>query len=125
MSHYLNICASVLLGSFAFIVSVPAQSGGTWQTLAPMPSKRQELATAVLDGKIYVIGGYDIDGNSTATVEVYDPDTDTWASADPIPFAVNHNSAAVAAGKLYSFGALQARHLFTIRLTAPGRRWRR
>ena len=70
-----------------------------------MPVARQELATGVLNGKLYVIGGYDAGGNSTATVQVYNPTTDTWASAAPIPYAVNHNSAAVAGGKLYSFGA--------------------
>lgn len=77
---------------------------GSWQTKAPMPTARQELATAALDGKIYVIGGYDQNIMSTSTVEVYDPASDTWASAQPIPFPNNHNSAAVAAGKLYSFG---------------------
>jgi N-acetylneuraminic acid mutarotase len=81
------------------------QSGGTWQTRAPMPVSRQELATGVLNGKVYVIGGYDGNGNSTATVQVFNPTTDTWASANSIPFAVNHNAAAVAGGNLYSFGA--------------------
>jgi N-acetylneuraminic acid mutarotase len=77
---------------------------GSWQDLAPMPSARQELATAVLNGKIYVIAGYDSDGNSTDTVDVYNPATDSWTSAHPIPGLNNHNSAAVVAGKLYSFG---------------------
>jgi N-acetylneuraminic acid mutarotase len=81
-----------------------AQVGGTWQTLAPMPTARQELATAALNGKIYAIGGYDSSGAPTNIVEVYDPATDTWSSAHPIPRALHHNSAAVAAGKLYSFG---------------------
>jgi len=83
--------------------------GGIWQDLAQMPTARQELATAVLNGKIYVIGGYDKEGNSTDTVEVYNPSTNTWASAHPIPTAQNHNSAAVAAGKLYSFGGASNR----------------
>jgi N-acetylneuraminic acid mutarotase len=83
--------------------------GGTWQKLAPMPTARQELATAVLNGKIYVLGGYDKDGDSTDTVEVYNPSTNTWASAHSIPTAQNHNSAAVAAGKLYSFGGASTR----------------
>jgi N-acetylneuraminic acid mutarotase len=82
-----------------------AQDGGTWELGAPMPVARQELASGVLDGNVYVIGGYDENGNSTATVQVYDPITDTWTSAQSLPFAVNHNSAAVADGKLYSFGA--------------------
>ncbi len=70
-----------------------------------MPTARQELATAVLNGKIYVIGGYDSEGRSTSIVEVYNPATDRWTTAQPVPVAVNHNSAAVAGGKLYSFGA--------------------
>jgi hypothetical protein len=83
--------------------------GGTWQDLAPMPSARQELATAVLHGKIYVIAGYDSDGVSTDSVFVYNPNANTWASASPIPSVNNHNNAAVAAGKLYSFGGRTSR----------------
>jgi N-acetylneuraminic acid mutarotase len=85
-------------------VSDGQTGGGEWQTFAYMPSERQELATAVLNGKIYVIAGLNAEGLSTDTVDVYNPATDTWASAHPIPIAMNHNSAAVAAGKLYSFG---------------------
>jgi N-acetylneuraminic acid mutarotase len=87
-----------------FAGGAAAQVGGTWQTLAPMPTARQELATAALNGKIYAMGGYDNSGTPTNIVEVYDPATDTWTSAHPIPRALHHNSAAVAAGKLYSFG---------------------
>ena len=87
-----------------FVSSAAGQVGGIWQTLAPMPTARQELATAVLNGKIYAIGGYDSSGTPTNIVEVYDPATNTWTSAHPIPRALHHNSAAVAAGKLYSFG---------------------
>ena len=81
------------------------QDGGTWETRAPMPVSRQELASGVLNGKLYVIGGYDAVRASTATVQVYNPSTDTWALAHPLPYGVNHNAAAVAGGKLYSFGA--------------------
>jgi N-acetylneuraminic acid mutarotase len=79
---------------------------GEWQTLAPMPSARQELSSAVLNGKIYVIAGFDSGGASTSTVEVYNPATNSWASAQSIPIANNHNNAAVAAGKLYTFGGV-------------------
>lgn len=83
-----------------------AQTGGTWQMLASMPTARQEISAAVLTGKIYVIAGYDANGASTNTVEVYNPNTNAWAVAHSIPIANNHNSAAVAAGKLYTFGGL-------------------
>jgi len=54
------------------------QDGGTWELGASMPVLRQELATGVLDGKVYVLGGYDENRSSTATVEVYNPATNTW-----------------------------------------------
>ena len=78
--------------------------GGTWQALAPMPPPGRNSPRAVLNGKIYVIGGYDSNGSSTDSVYVYNPTTNTWTSAHPIPSVNNHNNAAVAAGKLYSFG---------------------
>ncbi len=81
------------------------QDVGTWDLGAPMPVRRQEVATGALNGRVYVLGGYDENRSSTATVEVYNPSTDTWAFAHPLPFAVNHSAAAVAGGLLYSFGA--------------------
>ena len=50
-----------------------------------MPVHRQELATSALNGKIYVLGGYDELRNSTATVEVYNPISDTWTFAHALP----------------------------------------
>jgi len=92
-----------------FLCLVFANTGrtqsGTWDLGAPMPDARQELATGVLNGKVYVIGGYDADAHSTRTLQVYNPTTDTWTLARPLPVAVNHNAAAVVEGKLYSFGA--------------------
>ena len=79
-----------------------AQSNGFWQFMAPMPTARQELASAALNGKLYTLAGYDRDLHSTALVEVYDPATNTWSTAHPLPSATNHNAAAVAGGKLYS-----------------------
>lgn len=82
---------------------------GEWTTLAAMPSQRQEISSAVLDGKIYVIAGFNSSGASLTTVEVYDPATNTWSNAAPLPIANNHNAAAVAAGKLYAFGGVSTR----------------
>src|SRR2546423_15528043 len=79
------------------------QGGATWEMRAPMPVYRQELATGALNGKLSVLGGYDLAGSSTATVEVYNPVTDTWTFAHNLPNAVNRNAAAVAGGKLIQF----------------------
>jgi len=74
-----------------------------------MPSMRQEISTAALDGKIFVIAGFDSNGMSSDTVEIYDTDTDRWSSAARLPIATNHNAAAVAAGKLYALGGTSKR----------------
>lgn len=102
-----NFPASVfgLFFCLTFASTGRTQDGGTWQTRAPMPFSRQELATAALNGKLYILGGYYLGFMSTATVQVYNPTTDTWTLAHPLPYAVNHNAAAVAGGRLYSFGA--------------------
>src|SRR4029450_408472 len=96
-----------LLTIFSSASALQAQiSYGAWRTLAPMPSSRQEVSTAVFNGRMYVIAGFDINGNSTSTVEVYQPFNNTWFPAGPIPILNNHNNAAVAAGALFTFGGL-------------------
>jgi N-acetylneuraminic acid mutarotase len=101
---------------FALGAASNGQSDGEWTNLRNMPSERQELATAVLNGKIYAIAGYtgtDFDVHSTSTVEVYNPATDTWSSAHDVPTPNNHNCAAVVAGKLYAFaGTSNATYLY-------------
>lgn len=99
----LSVPFFALLACIIGAASVRGQ-GGTWEALASMPAPRQEIAVAVLQGQVYVLGGYDANGASTATVFVYNPVTDTWTSGVSLPSAVNHNSAAVVADRLYSFG---------------------
>ena len=46
------------------------QNSGIWETRAPLPQSRQELPPGWLNGKLYVIGGYDAGAHSTGTVQV-------------------------------------------------------
>jgi len=66
---------------------------------APMVVPRYLLGAAALNGKIYVTGGLDSDGNPTARLDEYDPDTDDWTDCGGacamIPEA-RHNAALVA-----------------------------
>jgi N-acetylneuraminic acid mutarotase len=101
-----RLLGGLVISLLLAVASDGQMGGGEWQTLAPMPSARQEISTGVLNGKIYVIAGFTSEGASTNTVEVYNPATNSWASAQSIPIENNHNSAAVAAGKLYTFGGL-------------------
>ncbi len=70
---------------------------------ADMPSPRGFFGSAVVDGRIYVIGGYDSSGPS-ARVEVYDPATETWTSRASLNVARGGLRAAHVGGKIYAFG---------------------
>lgn len=77
---------------------------GTWYPLASMPTPRQEVATSVLNGEIYVIGGFNTAGQATNVVEVYNPNTDTWRRAAPLPIVNDHGAAATVLGGIIAFG---------------------
>ena len=53
----------------------------TWTSKTPPPVKVSFYASAVVDNKIYIIGGSPI-GNLT---QIYDPEADTWSFGAPIP----------------------------------------
>ena len=51
-----------------------------WEAVAPTAVARNQPRVPVLDGKLYVVGGYDGDtGNSSSSVERYDPATNARA----------------------------------------------
>ena len=104
----LTVVRSVVLLLLTALLPSAAWAGveGVWFKGPRMPSARQEISTAVLNGEIYVIAGYDRAGASTDIVEVFNPDTGEWRSAAPLPINNNHGAAATAAGTLYAFGGL-------------------
>ena len=70
----------------------------------PMPTPRAEVASAVIDGRIFIVGGFTENGQNSDIVEVYDPVTDTWSSIEPMPERLDHAMAAAVNGKLYVIG---------------------
>ena len=70
-----------------------------------MPTRRTLFVTGVVNGKIYVIGGESSLGASArATVEEYDPATDTWSQKADMPTPRTRSAASVVDGKIYVFG---------------------
>ena len=87
----------------------------TWAQKANMPTPRSAVSTAVVDGKIYAIGGEEIEKikaykgwvnkvKDLPTVEMYDPSTDTWTQKADMPTARAYLSTAVMDGKIYAIG---------------------
>ena len=73
--------------------------------LQPMNDQRMNFGAAMgVDGKIYVFGGWTSDG-ILASVECYDPATDSWSYRAPMPGPRGWLRAATAPdGTIYTFG---------------------
>lgn len=107
----------ILIGLLLIALPISTQSAppesdrGSWHTATPLPTKRTEVTAAALDGKIYVVGGFEKPslGNIlsfaiTPSVEMYDPATDRWTSKAPLPVGLHHVGIGVSGGRLYVIG---------------------
>jgi len=74
----------------------------TWTTKSSIPSQRWGSSSCVVNGKIYVIGGYN--NTSLSTVEEYDPATDTWTTKSPMPTPRWGLTTGTVNGKIYAIG---------------------
>ena len=91
---------------FGLLAATTALAQETWTPQANLPTSRASLATAVLDGKIYVLGGNRGTRSTeyTAAVEVYDPRTEAWTAKAPLSAARTGLAASVVNGQLYAIG---------------------
>ncbi|MDX6255001.1 MAG: hypothetical protein QOJ11_1335 [Frankiales bacterium] len=69
-----------------------AAGSTTWVGAAAMPDPRNHLGWAVIDGRIYAVGGQRLNDSRTAQAELdrYDPTTDSWTRLTAMPVARSH-----------------------------------
>lgn len=79
----------------------------SWNTLTPSPLARSEAQKAVVDGKMYVFGGYTntLIPDSTR-VDVYDPNKNAWTRVSDMPIATTHAGTAVDGKDIYIAGGV-------------------
>jgi N-acetylneuraminic acid mutarotase len=82
-----------------------------WVVRAPLPLATNHVAGAVVDGKIYCIGGQQNQDSAAvqrAEVQMYDPATDRWTARAPLPLARSHitSSTFVRNGQILVLGGL-------------------
>ncbi|WP_308190297.1 Kelch repeat-containing protein [Pseudonocardia sp. TRM90224] len=78
-----------------------------WRPLRDSPTPRQQVATTVADGTLWVLGGLTDDGASTV-VEGFDPAINTWKTSPiPLPVALHHAMAATYRGEILVLGGWQ------------------
>jgi non-specific serine/threonine protein kinase len=76
---------------------------------SPPGGARQEVAAAVVGGKVYVVGGLVAGGKNTSLVERFDPASETWSRVAALPDGVDHAMAAELGGRLVVMGGFSAR----------------
>jgi RNA polymerase sigma factor (sigma-70 family) len=81
----------------------PQGQGDTWTKKTDMPTARSYTSSSVVNGKIYVIGGY-TDKDILSTVEEYDPVKDTWTDKANMSTARCGLTTSVLNGKIYAIG---------------------
>jgi hypothetical protein len=100
------------VASFGTTNQVQAYNPGTntWTTVTSMPTPRSALAAVTgVDGRIYAIGGLDINGKPVAVVEAYTVATNTWSTVRSLLSPRSGLAAAVGGdGKIYAIGGLDA-----------------
>jgi hypothetical protein len=74
-----------------------------WKKGRPFPQPDEELYGVALNGKMYVIGGWD-DGKAGGVNYEYNPATDKWTKKQPMPRPAHHAALAAANGKIYVMG---------------------
>ena len=76
---------------------------GQWAPVADSPTARQELASAVQGGIVWVLGGLN-GSQSTAKVEGYDQVANTWQAGPDLPLPLHHEVAATYKGEVIVAG---------------------
>ena len=75
-----------------------------WTRQAPMPTPRNHLGAAVVNGRIHAIGGRVSGDMELTTHEIFDPATGTWSPGPPLPTGRSGIAVVAHRGLIYVFG---------------------
>ena len=97
----------------------------TWTTLTAMPVGNSNAGAAVLDSKIYIIGGRlkagPASGGATDKVYIYDVKNNVWSKGPSLNQARTGSEACTLDGKIYSIGgASRGSNTSSVEIVSPG-----
>lgn len=113
-----TVAALACAGTLALYPAAAQQEAGMWTKIGSLPQARDEEQAAVVNGKIYLIGGAwdDVkDGKrderyTDGFVTEYDPATNTFRERSHGPEGLTHQGVAVLNGKIYLVGGFAGGH---------------
>ena len=93
------------------VLEVERFDGRAWEVIATLPGHGLNApAAAMLDERIYLIGGFDTTTNiPVAQVRVFDIATQRWSDAPDLPAARGGHAAAVLGGRIHVVGGGNSR----------------
>ena len=106
MNRIIQSLVIVFIATFIlspFLVSHTNAAENPWAIMEPMPTARAGIRVAVVDDKIYAIGG-----SFLGTNEMYDPATNTWVSKQPMPTARSRFGITIFENKIFVMGGADA-----------------
>lgn len=107
LQHLQGIIVS-LSAVVLFLVTIENIAAERWEVISQLPTRRINFSTAVVGGKVYLIGGTLFENRrgpyGLSVVEVYDPQPNTWERVADMPTARASPEIAVVAGKIYVVG---------------------
>jgi N-acetylneuraminic acid mutarotase len=106
MTKTLLETTAILLIVICFKTSAYAEEPlqGAWTLRTDTPTARYLAGSAVVNGKIYVVGGAPVSGGITKRTEEYDPAADTWTRRAEMPTARQGVRTVAVDGIVYAIG---------------------
>jgi hypothetical protein len=82
-----------------------------WETKAPLETPRDDFGLAVVDGRVWVMGGMSGErGSRLDSTEIYDPATNRWSSGPSLTSGRSSFRAVALGSTIYVFGGASAEH---------------
>ena len=94
-------------GPFLSSMEVYNPKTNQWREIGDMPAAKSSHTASVINGKIYVIGGFfrgnGLDIKDFKTIEIYHPEPGRWTQKPDMPVGKSGHVAEVINGKIYIF----------------------
>ena len=84
-----------------------------------MPTPRHSFTVSVVNGKIYVIGGTDLNSNWLRDTYEYDPAADEWNRRADMPTGRNDTGIGSVDGRIYVIGGWAGTFLSSVEVYTP------
>ena len=92
-------------GPFLSSMEVYNPKTNQWREIGDMPAAKSSHTASVINGKIYVIGGFfrgnGLDRRYFKTIDIYHPETGRWTQKSDMPVAKFGHAAEVINGRIY------------------------